>query len=184
MGEAGCAAYLDGVALLEGSHSKDPAMQTPFIRRAAIALPLVAALSVLAACDRGADERTAGQKTDDAIASAERRADQAAAEMRQAGREAAADVREAARDAGQAVGNAADTVASKSRDAAITAEIKSRLARDTTLSALAINVDTEAGRVVLRGSAPDSSSRSRATELARGVDGVVSVANELAVQTS
>jgi hyperosmotically inducible periplasmic protein len=148
-------------------------MQTPTLRRsAALALPLCAALSLLAACDRR-DERTLGQKTDQAVASAERKADEVAADARQAGREAR-----------QAVTEAADTVANKSRDAAITAEVKARLARDTQLSALAINVDTDGGRVVLRGSAPDSGSRGRATELARGVDGVVSVDNDLSVRTN
>lgn len=146
-------------------------MQTPIIRRAnALVLPLLAGLSLLAACDRQ-DHRTVGQKTDQAVASAERKADQLGADMRQAGR-----------DAKQAVGDAADTVANKSRDAAITAEVKGRLARDSTLSAMAINVDTEAGHVVLRGTAPDAAARGRATELARGVDGVVAVDNDLSVQ--
>ena len=146
-------------------------MQTPIIRRGtALVLPLLAGLSLLVACDRQ-DNRTVGQKTDQAVASAERKADEIGADARQAGR-----------DARQAVGEAADAAANKSRDAAITAEVKARLVRDTQLSALAINVDTEAGRVVLRGSAPDTGSRSRATELARGVDGVVSVDNDLSVQ--
>ena len=146
-------------------------MHTPIIRRgSALVLPLLAAVSLLAACDRQ-DNRTVGQKTDQAVASAERKANEIGAEARQAGR-----------DARQAMGDAADAVADKSRDAAITAEVKARLARDTQLSALAINVDTTSGRVVLRGTAPDTGSRSRASELARSVDGVVSVDNDLSVQ--
>ena len=50
-----------------------------------------------------------------------------------------------------------------------------------TLSALKINVDTTGGRVVLRGTAPDTASRERATVLASAVSGVVSVENALTV---
>ncbi len=141
-------------------------------RGAALCVPLLAAtLALLAACDRHPDEPTLGQKTDQAIAHAERKADEVAADARQAGR-----------DARQAVSDAAGAVVDKSRDAAITTEIKARLARDSHLSALAIDVDTEGGRVVLRGTAPDGAVRSQATQLARTVEGVVAVDNELSVQ--
>jgi osmotically-inducible protein OsmY len=139
-------------------------------RTSAALLALLASASLLTACGRE-DERTAGQKVDQAIATTENKA-----------KEVAADAREAGRDASQAMGAAVDSASSKSKDMAITAEVKTRLARDDKLSALAINVDTDAGKVVLRGSAPDSMSRTRATELAQGVDGVVAVANELNVQ--
>lgn len=131
---------------------------------------ILASVFLLAACDRN-DGRTAGQKLDQTVASAERKTG-----------EIAADVREAGREAKQAAGETADTVANKSRDMAITAEVNARLARDSSLSALQIDVDTAGGRVVLRGSAPDTGARARATELARAVDGVVSVENELNVQ--
>ena len=73
-------------------------------------------------------------------------------------------------------------IGSKAKDMAITAEVKTRLARDSQLSALAINVDTNEGRVVLRGTAPDTAARTQATELARSVDGVQGVDNVLTVQ--
>lgn len=148
-----------------------------FSRGALWCAPLVASLALLGACDRpasdnrAADDRTAGQRVDEAVARTERKADEVMADARQAGR-----------DARQAAGDAAESVANKSRDAAITTEVKAKLARDERLSALAINVDTAGGRVVLRGSAPDADARSRATQVARGVDGVVSVDNELSVQ--
>ena len=82
----------------------------------------------------------------------------------------------------QGAGNAADVIGSKAKDMAITAEVKTRLARDSQLSALAINVDTNEGRVVLRGTAPDTAARTQATELARSVDGVQGVDNVLTVQ--
>jgi hypothetical protein len=133
-------------------------------------LALLTGVSLLTACSRD-DNRSAGQKVDQAIASTERKADEVAADARQVGR-----------DARQAMGDAVDTAARKSKDVAITAAVKTRLAGDSRLSALAINVDTDGGRVVLQGTAPDTAARSHAAELARAVDGVVAVENQLDVQ--
>ena len=145
-------------------------MHTSIFRTSGPLLALLISASLLVACDRD-DHRTAGQKVDRAIAKTESKT-----------KEMAADARQAGRDARQAVGDATNSAVNKSRDAAITVEVKSRIAGDSKLSALAINVDTDGGRVVLRGSAPDITSRARATEMARGVDGVVAVQNELNVQ--
>jgi len=134
-------------------------------------LPAVlAGAALLSACGRN-DDRTAGQKVDDTIAKVEQKS-----------HEVASDAREAGRDVRQAATNAGDAVASKSRDMAITAAVKARLAGDAQLSALAIDVDTVNGRVVLHGSAPDPVSRGRASDLAGSVDGVVAVNNDLSVQ--
>jgi hyperosmotically inducible periplasmic protein len=67
------------------------------------------------------------------------------------------------------------------KDAAITAGINAELARDSALSAIQVNVDTNAGKVLLRGTAPSAAARDKATELARNVTGVVSVDNQLQV---
>lgn len=130
-----------------------------------------AAFALLAACNR-ADTPPPVRPGEPAVVTQNERPSQRAAE----------DARELGRDASRAAGNAADAVANKSRDVAITTEVNMRLARDDRLSAMAINVDTSNGRVVLRGNAPDTVARARATELARGVDGVVEVSNELNVQ--
>ena len=130
---------------------------------------VLAGAALMAGCDRNADTTT--KRADTPAVQAERSAEQAADKAR-----------DAARDAGQSVGQAADAVSNKARDMAITTEVNMRLARDPALSALGINVDTAEGRVVLRGSAPDTAARSRASELARGVDGVRDVVNELSVQ--
>jgi len=136
------------------------------------AAALLACLAIATAgCERADDQRSVGQKLDSAVATTERKADEAKDSIKQAGREAS-----------QTMGKAADQVALASGDLAITAAVKTRLASDSELSALAINVDTSSGRVVLRGSAPDTASRNRATELARTVEGVSSVDNELNVQ--
>ncbi len=62
-------------------------------------------------------------------------------------------------------------------DDAISAEFES----DDGLAPMHIAVATQAGRVTLRGSAPDSAARDRAATLARGVAGVRDVNNELIV---
>ena len=131
----------------------------------------VAAAASLAACNRPAEERTAGQKLDGALAQIESKADEVAAEAREVGR-----------DAQQAAGTAIDAVTDKAKDAAITTTINAELAKDSQLSALQVDVDTMDGRVVLRGTAPDTASRERATALAQSVDGVKSVDNQLEVK--
>jgi hyperosmotically inducible periplasmic protein len=78
----------------------------------------------------------------------------------------------------KAVAKTADTV----KDAAVTASIKTELARDPGLSALSINVDTSAGRVLLKGKAPDSAAVERAAAIATRTEGVVSVDNQLTVE--
>ena len=83
---------------------------------------------------------------------------------------------------GEKVDNAIAKTADTAKDAAATATIKTELARDPTLSALSINVDTNGGRVVLKGEPPDSAAVQRATAIARGADGVVSVDNQLTVK--
>lgn len=64
----------------------------------------------------------------------------------------------------------------------ITSAVNAELARDPKLSATGINVDTEDGRVELKGAAPDTEARERAAELAESVDGVKSVDNKLTVK--
>lgn len=85
-------------------------------------------------------------------------------------------VRRTAREAGDAISDAG-------RDAAITAEIKGKLAADPELSALAIDVDTNAGRVTLSGSAPSHEAIGRATLLALETRGVREVVSTLQVSS-
>lgn len=127
---------------------------------------LMASVALLAGCDR-----RAANDSDPVVARGER----SDAPVR--------DMRDAQRDLPEAAANAAgDSMMDKTRDAAISAQVNARLARDSDLSALGIDVDTAGGRVVLHGTAPDTAARDRATVLARGVDGVVSVDNELRVE--
>lgn len=133
-------------------------------------LGLVAGALTLAACGKADEPPTVGQQIDATLAEAEQKAAEAKARMEQSAKETQSDV-----------AAATDRMVDSVKDAGITAAIKAELAKDSSLSALDINVDTEAGRVVLRGSAPDATARDRAFALASAVDGVVAVNNELAI---
>jgi hyperosmotically inducible protein len=144
-------------------------MSTTKQRRHLLLAPLAAAVAALAlsACGKK-EEQTVGQQLDTTVAQAERKAEEFKAEAKQAGAEAR---------------QTADGVADKVKDAAITTAVKAELTRDIGMAALDINVDTDAGRVALRGSAPDAAARERAQTLAAGVDGVVAVDNQLLIAT-
>jgi hyperosmotically inducible protein len=152
---------------------------------------LAGAALTLAACDKS-DNRTAGEKLDSAVAKTEQAAETAAAKTGEAVKDAKAkfdasgttsevkdgmaNVKEAAKDAGAAVSATVD-------DAAITASVSAGLAKDPDLSAIKINVDTKAGAVSLKGPAPTAAAKARAEEIAKGVQGVTSVSNELEVKS-
>jgi hyperosmotically inducible protein len=139
-------------------------------RTLSIALAALLSAAALVACSPDRDNRSAGEKLDSAVAKVEQKA-----------AEAGAEVREAAQDAKQATTGAVDAVSNKARDAAITTSVNAELAKDDSLKAMRIDVDTVDGRVVLRGTAPDAGARERASMLATGVDGVKSVENQLTV---
>lgn len=134
-----------------------------------IGIALAAALG-LSACGKQAENRTAGENVDAAVATVEKKSEQAATE-----------VKEGMASARDSVGKAVEATADTVKDAAITAGIHAELARDSALSAIKVNVDTNEGKVLLRGTAPTAVARDKATELARQVAGVVSVDNQLQI---
>jgi hyperosmotically inducible protein len=139
--------------------------------RVSLIAAAVAALA-LTACNRpDNDERTAGQKLDSAVATVEQKAEEAKQEIKQETAEARANAEASA-----------DKLGDKVADATITASVNAELAKDPSLSALRIDVDTAAGRVMLKGTAPDATARDRATQLAMNVKGVVAVDNQLQIR--
>jgi osmotically-inducible protein OsmY len=136
----------------------------------ATALAAAFAATALAACDRGQQPPTVGQRIDAVTARAEQKVENARNEIAQGAADARREIKEAANEAKGAVS-----------DATITASVNAKLAGDSELSALRINVDTVEGRVALRGSAPSAAARERATQLAASVDGVRSVENQLVI---
>ena len=148
-----------------------PTSQTTWPRLAGMIVAVATAAS-LAGCERPDDARTAGQKVDDTIAKVEQKAEEVKSDMREAARDAkqaGADVAKGAADkvseAKQATVNVAEAAADKVKDAVISS----------------VTVDSQNGRVALRGSAPDSVASERAASVASSVDGVVAVDNQLAV---
>jgi len=70
------------------------------------------------------------------------------------------------------------------KNAGLTGKVKSALANDVGLKTLAINVDSSDGVVTLKGSVDNADTRSRAEQVAKKVDGVKSVKNELKLKGS
>ena len=160
-----------------------------------MALPVTGALlaaMALAGCSKRHEEpqtQAAAPQRNDAVvvqnqnqvatrSDAERTLDGA----RDTARDVGQDVKQAGERASQDLRQAGSEVHDKVTDAVITTAVNAELAKDKSLSATKIDVDTEAGRVALRGTAPSSTARERATQLALAVKGVVSVDNQLTVQ--
>ncbi|HUJ01820.1 MAG TPA: BON domain-containing protein [Usitatibacter sp.] len=64
-------------------------------------------------------------------------------------------------------------------DAAITAKVKTAMAADKNVTASDIDVDTYRGVVSLKGTVKDQAERDRAVDIARNVEGVLNVRDEL-----
>lgn len=83
---------------------------------------------------------------------------------------------------GCAVTRGQETVGAYIDDATITTKIKSRFIEDLKVDASAISVETLKGTVMLSGFAKSDEERSAAERIARNVNGVVAVKNEIAVR--
>ena len=142
----------------------------------------------LAACDKMKEPTTTGQRIDSAIEKTENAAAKAEIEARGAMQAAqtrmesgAAKTEAAAENAAGAMRSAGNSALAMADGAAVTAQVSAGLAKDPALSAIKIDVDTHAGNVTLSGPAPTQAALERATAIAQGVKGVVSVENRLRV---
>ena len=142
------------------------------VQRIASVLAVSALALGLAACSK-TEESTVGQRMDSAVEKTE----QAAADARVKADNAMQNAENTAKDAANSAMTAVD-------DATITARVNASLAQDPDLSALKINVDTVNGKVTLNGPAPSTVARDRAESLAKAVDGVTAVNNQLVVTAS
>ncbi len=149
---------------------------------ATAAATLLMASLALVGCDRRDDTTATTNTTDSTMAQGEQRARELQADASRGIDQAANNAREIGRDVRDASKEASDKTSSKVSDALITTEVNAELAKDPSLSAVKINVDTDAARVVLRGTAPSESARERATRLASSVKGVTSVDNQLSIE--
>jgi osmotically-inducible protein OsmY len=145
------------------------------------AVSLLLASLALAGCSKPDDATTAQADRNAGVVQNEPRTAPDNNTMSEGAKDAADATRQAANDVKNATRNAADQASNKVADAVITTSVNAELAKDPALSALHINVDTDAGRVALKGTAPDAAAKERATQLASAVKGVVSVDNQLTV---
>jgi osmotically-inducible protein OsmY len=83
---------------------------------------------------------------------------------------------------GCAVTRGQETVGAYVDDATITTQIKSRMVENKEVDASSIRVETLNGTVMLSGFAKSNNERNTAESIARGVNGVKSVKNEIAVR--
>lgn len=74
-----------------------------------------------------------------------------------------------------------ESVKTNVTDSWITSKTKIALFADSRVSGSAVNVETQKGTVVLRGKVDNDGAKSAAEEIAKGIDGVKSVKNELQV---
>jgi len=125
-----------------------------------ITIALVSSLGLLAAgCDRNkeAEENRAEEKYDNAVA----------------------ETKQESRDLGNTLEQKADQAGQAIDDAAITTSVKARYLADDLLKGHEISVETNHGVVMLTGKVQNDAAKEKATDIARAVDGVVSVNNEL-----
>ena len=135
-------------------------------------LALSAAAFGLVACDQSKPP-TVGEKIDAGIQQTEEAASQLKKDAQAAGNE----LKQEASQAGTAMADGA-------ADVAITAKVKAALAGDDQLSAIAISVDTVGTVVTLTGPAPTQAASDRASTLAKAVEGVTDVKNQLVVSAN
>lgn len=133
------------------------------------AIGAVAASLAMAGCSKS--DQTAAKNS----------AEETVAQVDQKARELGKDAKDATREMAQDAKTSTQKIGDKIDDAVITTSVKTEIAKDADLSALKINVDTDNGRVALRGSAPSMTAKEHATTLAAAVKGVASVDNQLSV---
>ncbi|MGH8729477.1 MAG: BON domain-containing protein [Burkholderiales bacterium] len=76
------------------------------------------------------------------------------------------------------------TIGQKVDDTAITSKVKTALMADPDIKGMNINVTTMNGEVKLEGKVASEGQMKKAMEIARGVEGVTGVQNNLEVKTS
>ena len=83
---------------------------------------------------------------------------------------------------GCAVSRGQESVGSYVDDSAITTMVKTRFVDNKQVDAAAISVETMKGTVMLSGFAKNSTEKTMAETIARGVKGVVAVKNEISIR--
>ena len=79
-------------------------------------------------------------------------------------------------------GSVTSDIKQDAKDATLTTKVKSALAADVGLSTLKIDVDSAGTTVTLKGTVDSADKKQRAEDVARKVDGVATVRNQLQVK--
>ena len=95
----------------------------------------------------------------------------------------ASDNKSSTSSSGGTSGSTTSDISQATKDATLTAKVKSALAADVGLSTLMIDVDSAGNTVTLKGTVDSADKKQRAEEVARKVDGVATVRNQLAVKS-
>jgi hyperosmotically inducible protein len=132
------------------------------IRRYGTQAMVVLAVGVLSACGRDRADTAQTAPSQQPGVQLERSAEKAAA------------------DAGRALEKAGAVL----DDASVTAKVKTALIAEPGLSGMAIDVDTSQNVVTLNGTVASDDLRQRAERVARGIEGVKEVKNNLTVKAS
>lgn len=156
--------------------------QRPAHRIASILAVSALALG-LSACNK-TDDPTVGQRLDSGVEKTEQAAADARAKTENAMNNAESKMDQSAANAEASARDATASVKNSIDDATITAKVNATLAKDPDLSAVKIDVDTVGGKVTLNGPAPTTVARDRAETLAKSVEGVTAVNNQLVVTAS
>ncbi len=83
---------------------------------------------------------------------------------------------------GQSSGSATSEVKRDAKDSMLTGKVKAALAADVGLKTWNIDVDSAGTTVTLNGAVDSEATKKRAEEVARGVEGVATVKNNLTVK--
>ncbi len=158
----------------------------PWPIRAGVPAPLLvgallALVLAMSACSKQDDAGTAGQQLDSAIAKAGQAAEQAKEKTESALASTSAALKDATQNAESSAKVLAGKAGEKLDDLAVTTAVLAGLAKDPELSILKIKVDSRDGAVTLSGSAPTQAAREKASDLAKAVQGVTAVDNQLLV---
>lgn len=153
-----------------------PGVPAPLLVGAVLALVLA-----VSACSKQDDAGAAGQQLDAAIAKAGQAAEQAKEKTESALAGTSAAVKDATQNAESSAKVLAGKAGEKLDDLAVTTAVLAGFAKDPDLSILKIKVDSRDGAVTLSGSAPTQAAREKAGDLAKAVQGVKAVDNQLLV---
>ena len=137
----------------------------------------------LSACGKN-DDATVGQRLDSAVEKTKQTAADARAKTESAMNRAENKMEQGAANTEAAAKDATAGAKTSVDDATITAKVNATLAKDPDLSAAKIDVDTVGGKVTLNGPAPTTVARDRAETLAKSIEGVTAVNNQLVVTAS